>query len=112
VVGGRDEVDGDVGGGAAVGGGVEVAGGFAADEGVEAVVVGAPVGFSGNCCVSVGDGCPLAPAVVGATEVAASAITHAAVSARTGLVARARRRVCALSEGHTSAPHPQATLSG
>jgi hypothetical protein len=50
VVGGGDEVEGDFGdrGDADVGGGLEV-GGVDADEGVDAVVVGAPVGFSGNC---------------------------------------------------------------
>jgi hypothetical protein len=51
VIGGRDEADGDVGEGddADVGGALEVGGGVDADEGVEAVVLCAPVGFSGNC---------------------------------------------------------------
>ena len=51
VVGGRDEVDGNFGerDDAEVGGALEVGCGVGADEGDEAVVVCAPVGFSGNC---------------------------------------------------------------
>jgi hypothetical protein len=115
VIEGRDEVAGKFGEGddADVGGALEVGGGVDADEGVVAVVVCAPVGFSGNCCVSVGDACPpVAPEVVGSTIAVASAVTQTAMSARPRSVARSERRFCALSEGHTSAPHPRATLSG